>query len=74
MVSIVDVFPTVAEAAGVDPHSSSVTVDGQSLWPLLQGTPTDQLSTEQRARYDALSVELERLEASFRPSWLPWSR
>ncbi|MBX2802231.1 MAG: sulfatase-like hydrolase/transferase [Myxococcales bacterium] len=40
-VSVVDVFPTVAEAAGLDPHSSSVVVDGQSLWPLLQDRPDD---------------------------------
>ena len=38
LVSVVDVFPTVAEAAGVDLAATmgTVTLDGQSLWPYLQ--------------------------------------
>ncbi len=37
LVSVVDLFPTVAEAAGVDPQRPGVPIDGVSLWPVLSG-------------------------------------
>lgn len=45
LVHIVDVFPTIADAAGLDPHRPGVPVDGKSLWPVLLGR------TEEHHRY-----------------------
>ncbi len=37
LVSVVDLFPTVAAAAGVDPVRPGIPIDGVDLWPLLSG-------------------------------------
>ena len=38
LVSIVDLFPTLAASAGVDPKRPGWPIDGVDLWPLLRGT------------------------------------
>jgi len=51
LVHIVDLFPTFAEMAGVDPQREGMPVDGQSLWPLLRGEASSHRQTVFTEKY-----------------------
>jgi len=64
LVSVVDLFPTVAASAGVDPQRDGVPLDGVSLWPLLDGSATSvrsfAFSEKAYVRNDRASVRMVR--------------